>query len=76
MGEYGSRTHRPHYHAIMFNVTNIDNLTRCWSHGSTHVGKVEDASIFYTLKYALKRAEKWRKKADPDNDRAVEKIPN
>lgn len=72
VGEYGSNTYRPHYHAIVFNAS-PDDIVSTWNLGSVHIGKVEDASIYYTLKYALKRAGKWNKTIDSDDDRSVEK---
>ena len=66
VGEYGSKTGRPHYHALLFNINNIDDVQKCWTHGFIHVGKVQDESIFYTLKYSLKRAVKWKKRQDHD----------
>lgn len=71
VGEYGSQTHRPHYHAIVFNIFDPQDVQECWTQGSVHIGKVQSASVFYTLKYALKRASKIRK--DSTDDRAVEK---
>lgn len=70
VGEYGSQTHRPHYHAIVFGATS-EEIEKAWIYGSIHVGKVQEASVYYTLKYALKRTTKW-KKSDAD-DRNVEK---
>ena len=67
VGEYGSKTKRPHYHAIVFNVVNPDDIQKAWNLGHTHVGKVAEGSIYYTLKYALKRAGKW-KKSDPEKN--------
>jgi len=72
VGEYGSKTYRPHYHAIVFNVTDPDFFTKAWKYGNVHVGKVSPASTYYTLKYALKRAKKIHKK-DPFDDRTIEK---
>lgn len=59
VGEYGSKRMRPHYHLIVFNVVDTDNLFRAWSHrgkdfGNVHVGMVEGASIAYVLKYMVK----------------------
>ena len=31
VGEYGSKTGRPHYHALLFNIKNIDDVTKCWT---------------------------------------------
>lgn len=58
VGEYGSQTMRPHYHAIIFNA-DIDHIERAWALdnkkiGEIHVGKVSDASVGYTLKYISK----------------------
>lgn len=55
VGEYGSKTGRPHYHAIIFNVNNTSNILEEWKYGFVHIGNVTDASIYYTLKYALKK---------------------
>lgn len=73
-GEYGSQTNRPHYHAIIFNHGSIHKLEKYWHHGAIHRGDVNEATIYYTLKYALKKAgpEFW-KKPDPDDDRKPEK---
>lgn len=71
-GEYGENYHRPHYHVIIFNVADPNDLHTSWDFGFIHVGKVEEKSIFYTLKYSLKRAVK-NHKSDMDDDRAPEK---
>lgn len=73
VGEYGSKSGRPHYHCILFNVERIEDVTEEWKHGFTHVGDVNDKSIYYTLKYALKRGLKWRKDAPRDFDPLPEK---
>lgn len=59
VGEYGSKTQRPHYHIILFNATplvvenswKINNIPI----GSIHTGHVTEASIGYTLKYMEKQ---------------------
>lgn len=71
VGEYGSKTYRPHYHAIMFNVPQ-NAIEKEWTHGFVHFGKVEEKSIYYTLKYALKRSFRDGD-IDPDDDRKPEK---
>ena len=59
VGEYGSDTWRPHYHAIMFNA-NPDLIDSAWtdrdgkSIGHIHIGKVSGNSIFYTCGYLNK----------------------
>lgn len=53
-GEYGGKSKRPHYHAIMFNLPNLDLIERAWHLGSVHYGQVTGASVGYTLKYINK----------------------
>lgn len=50
-GEYGGKTRRPHYHAIIFNVPSESDIDLSWQLGAVHYGKVEAASVGYTLKY-------------------------
>lgn len=57
-GEYGSKTMRPHYHAIIFNA-NPDTIEKAWklklkSIGHVHYGQASKASVGYTLKYMSK----------------------
>lgn len=57
-GEYGSKTMRPHYHAIMFNA-DMDLIPKAWRIGlepigDLHYGDVNEASVGYTLKYMCK----------------------
>lgn len=58
--EYGTKHQRPHYHFLMFNLKNIQNVYRAWSInkkpiGRIDVGKVENASINYVVGYIGKR---------------------
>lgn len=54
VGEYGSKSYRPHYHIILFNLNDIENIYRSWNLGSIHIGEVSGASIGYTVKYLAK----------------------
>jgi hypothetical protein len=71
VGEYGEKTNRPHFHSIIFNTT-PEAIEKSWTKGHIHVGTVQDQSVYYTLKYALKRAGKINK-SDPWDDRSLEK---
>lgn len=56
VGEYGSTNLRPHYHAIVFGVDDVDMYGKAWSLdgkpiGMVHVGNVNSDSIAYTMKY-------------------------
>lgn len=55
VGEYGGKTRRPHYHAIMFDV-DINLVDKVWAdmYGAIHCGTVTGASVGYTLKYMMK----------------------
>lgn len=57
VGEYGTRTFRPHYHSIIFNVhpSVMAQLTSVWKLGNVQVGKVNAASIHYVTKYVINR---------------------
>lgn len=57
-GEYGSKTFRPHYHALLFNVV-PELIEKCWSLdgnpiGLVHIGNVTEDSIAYNTKYIMK----------------------
>lgn len=54
VGEYGGKTNRPHYHAIVFNA-DIQLIPAAWKLGHIHYGNVSGASIGYCLKYMAKK---------------------
>lgn len=49
-GEYGTKSYRPHYHAIIFDATEKE-IERAWGHGFVHFGTVTPESIAYCAKY-------------------------
>lgn len=53
VGEYGSTTYRPHYHAIIFNVPR-EIIEQKWQHGSVHCDLVNGSTVAYTTKYMHK----------------------
>lgn len=52
VGEYGSETDRPHYHAIVFGVK-PETLANNWQQGHVSCDTVTDASIHYVTKYVI-----------------------
>lgn len=65
-GEYGSRTQRPHYHAILFGFRFPDarpfgkyfrsaELEQLWPHGYSLIGNLSHNSISYVCRYNLKK---------------------
>lgn len=67
-GEYGSRTHRPHYHMIMFNMDNPELIHECWQNGFTYAPPLSDGGMGYVLKYMSKQ----RKRRDDNDDKLPE----
>jgi len=74
IGEYGEKTRRPHYHALIFNmeVGNLSPFTNQWKNtetgykfGHVDVGTVTGASINYVTKYMFKPFGKKDKREKP-----------
>lgn len=53
VGEYGSKTFRPHYHVLLFGDVPEEHLRKTWTHGHVHIGTVTDASVMYCLGYIV-----------------------
>lgn len=56
-GEYGSKSGRPHFHALIFNGLSPSQevwRTRLWPQGFSYIGTVTPSSIRYTARYCLK----------------------
>ena len=64
VGEYGSKTFRPHYHVILFGDVSDEIIRGCWTvekgrknegqpMGHVHIGNVTQASIMYCLGYIV-----------------------
>jgi len=61
VGEYGSKTFRPHYHIIVFGHIPENDIRKSWGKGQIHVGKVTQSSIMYCLGYVVNSKE-WKMK--------------
>lgn len=55
VGEYGSKTMRPHYHVLLFGAVSEDVIRRSWKFGQVHIGTVTQASINYCLGYMVNK---------------------
>lgn len=67
VGEYGTNTHRPHYHSIMFNLhrDTVAKLSDIWGRGNVQAGSVNPASIHYVTKYVINRVGDYSQKQKP-----------
>lgn len=63
VGEYGSRTYRPHYHCALYGIgiDHASTVTNCWGHGFTYTGDLNKDSARYITGYLV---QKLTKKAD------------
>lgn len=60
-GEYGERTHRPHYHILLFGVgiASSSIITALWPHGLVHIGYDTSAEATqYVAGYVTKKVVK------------------
>lgn len=63
VGEYGDKSGRPHYHAIIYGLPPwSDFFQKTWKHGMVHVGELTHDSAQYVAGYVVK---KLTKKGDP-----------
>lgn len=58
IGEYGPENLRPHYHAILFGLSQNDEvfLREKWPYGFIQLGSVTDASVNYVAGYCCKNS--------------------
>lgn len=64
VGEYGDRSQRPHYHAIIFGISPQERelVEKAWQKGFIQIGTAEPATMSYCGGYITK---KMTKKGDP-----------
>lgn len=66
VGEYGSKTFRPHYHVLLFGDVSEAVIRDSWLFGHVHIGQVTEASVMYCLGYIVNgRGWKMRIKRQP-----------
>lgn len=65
VGEYGDKSQRPHYHAIIFGLdpTEGEVVKKCWQKGFIQMGTAETKAMSYCGSYVVK---KWTKRGHPD----------
>lgn len=56
VGEYGTRTKRPHYHILLFGEVSDETIRESWKLGLVHIGTVTQASVNYTLGYMVNKS--------------------
>lgn len=57
VGEYGTKTYRPHYHMLLFSETDVNekDIEKTWKLGNIVIGSVNIKSITYVCKYHVNR---------------------
>lgn len=62
VGEYGEKTWRPHYHALLFgmpvNEQSEKLIFETWGHGFVSIGDVNVSTVRYVVGYTLKKRTK------------------
>lgn len=67
-GEYGDKTKRAHYHAMLFGVDPYgfeEEIKKKWPHGNVHVGECTPKSAAYAAGYATKKMGDWEREGKP-----------
>lgn len=61
VSEYGDTTFRPHWHYILFNVRDFNNIALSWGRGKVQLDECNVNTIDYVLKYMLKESSNTHK---------------
>lgn len=72
-GEYGERTERPHYHAILFGLRDESVVQACWQKGFARVDPVRPAAISYVAGYCAKKVG-WQLESGERLDRSTGEV--
>lgn len=74
VGEYGTKSERPHYHMIIFNLpeqyavtdeyNNSPLLTKIWNYGHVRVDECNIKTIKYVAKYVMKKTKREQRIQD------------
>lgn len=64
--EYGTKTNRPHYHGIIFDIPfdtfkTTEIINKNWGNGFVYIGSVTPASINYVTKYLITKNDEKKK---------------
>ncbi|WNK13917.1 MAG: replication initiator protein [Microvirus sp.] len=77
-GEYGERTARPHYHAILYGVSDSPHIPAAWPFGFARVDPLTPAAIAYVAGYCAKKVG-WKlelgERVDPTTGEVYEYQP-
>lgn len=60
VGEYGDETFRPHYHAIIFGMSELEaqTIANAWDYGGIYAAECNEATCDYVAGYVLKKMTK------------------
>lgn len=77
-GEYGDKTLRPHYHAILFGLSDDPSIQDTWPYGHVRVDPLSPAAIAYVAGYSAKKVG-WKldrgERVDPETGEVYEYQP-
>ena len=57
VGEYGTKTQRAHYHLLIFNLSEVENIHKAWKLGHIKVSQINGKCIHYVTKYHVNKTD-------------------